>query len=77
MNPGDPRLTRRGSPLRFQAMKEPERKAQPLGKLLHLRLTDEAPEIPTDTPRTSPIVSLIAFVGCLIVVAVLLAWILT
>lgn len=64
--------------LRSQAMKDPGEEAQPLGKLLHLRLTAEEPEpIPTEPARPSPIVSLVVFLGALVAVAVLLTWILT
>jgi hypothetical protein len=53
-------------------MKDPVDKAQPLGKLLQLRLSEDEPEI--EPPQANPILIILAFVGFLVIVAGLLTW---
>lgn len=55
-------------------MKDQDEGTRPLGKLLHLRLTEDEPEPIPRVHRVSPIVSLIGFIGCLVGVGLLLAW---
>lgn len=56
-------------------MKDQSEEAQPLGKLLQLRLTADEP--PAPRPGVSPVIAVLGFIGFLVAVAALGAWIFT